>query len=139
MDPIIEKLSHANWLIRVERKHNDESASGQVVVVQESEPAVENSPYIPLAGSRAWLALAKTFHEGDDLEGALASARAGVEELGEHSYASLGVREDTSLHIELAEELADEGRAEEAASRLIGALESRVELYVRLHGATIAE
>jgi hypothetical protein len=75
--------------------------------------------------------LAQSFQGADDLESALASARSGVEELG--------VREDTSMHIELADDLPEEGKAEEAASRLIDALETRLELYVRLHGATIAE
>lgn len=139
MDPIIEALAQSNWLIRVERQHGGETASGQVVVVKASKPEVEDSPFIPLAAGRAWLALAQSFQEGNDDENALASARAGIEELGEHNYRELGVREDTSLHIDLAEEHAEQGKTADAATRLTGALETRVGLYVRLHADTIAE
>jgi negative regulator of sigma E activity len=139
MDPMIEALSPGNWLIRVERKLGDETTSGQVVVVQASEPQPTDSPHVPLAGARAWLSLAQTLQDGENQDGALASARAGVEELGEHSYAVLGVREDTSMHINLAEEHARQGKTEDAATRLIRALETRIDLYVRLHADTIAE
>ena len=140
MDTTISSVSNNKWLIRVERKLNGHSASGQVVVIQNSEPQAGNPPHVVFVGARAWLALAQARREADDVEGAIASARAGIEELGRRYYStSLRVKDDTSLHIDLAEELIEQGRQAEAARTLIQALETRLQMYAQLHADTIAE
>lgn len=140
MDPVIEAVTESTWRISVERTLGQRSATGNVVVRQKSEPQIEGGPYIALAGARAWLALSKELEAADDPEGALSSVQAGLDELGEHDYSvSLRVSDDSSLHIDLANELAEEGQVGEAADRLSRALETRLELYARLHAETIAE
>jgi len=140
MDIIITQVSNDKWLIRVERKRNGHIASGQAVVIQGPAPQTDNPPHLAFAGARAWLALAQARQAADDNEGAIANARAGVDELGRLYYSSsLRVKDDTSLHVDLAEELVEQGRHAEAARRLVQALETRLHMYAQLHADTLAE
>jgi hypothetical protein len=135
----ITPLSSNQWSIRVERQWKGHVAFGEVIVTQDTAPQADHPPHIALAGSRAWLDLARTRLAASDAEGAMASAQAGIAELGDTYYSSaLGITEDTSLRIYLAEELADQGRLADAARELIKALEGRVQLYTQLHAETIA-
>lgn len=139
MDPVVEALSEGKWQIRVERAHGERTSSGQVVVRQESEPRTDTGPFLPLAGARAWLALSLDLLQAEDAEGALEAVQAGLEELGEHDYsASMRVLDDTTLHIDLAQELSEEGKTAEAAERFARALETRLDLYARLHAEDLA-
>lgn len=77
----VSKISKNKWSVRVERKHKGHSASGQVVV---KVPSGKTSlPHVKVAGARAWLALAESRLAAKDINGAIASADAGIKELGD--------------------------------------------------------
>jgi hypothetical protein len=139
MTTTITHISNDKWLIRVERERGENSASGQVILVQDTAPTAEGAPHLSLAGARAWLALAQARQSHNDIDSAIASARAGIEELGRHNYSPLRVKEDTSLRINMADDLIERGHLPEAARMLIDSLETRIKLYVRLYSNSIAE
>jgi hypothetical protein len=135
----ITPVSGDRWLIKAQRGRGGQTAVGQVVVIQSTAPTPDSAPHAPLAGARAWLALAKAHEAANDADGAIADAQAGLAELGRGYHGSgQGIKDDTRLHIELAEDLLENGRQAEGVRALIGALESRLSMYARLHADTIA-
>jgi hypothetical protein len=103
------------------------------------EAPAPDSPHRAFAGARAWLALAESRREAGDAQTALDAARAGLAELGRTYYArSLGVTDDTSLHIALAEEMVKRGKLPDAVRRMLQALGDRLQLYTRLHAEAIS-
>ncbi len=128
------------WLIRAQRSLGGQSATFEVIVRGAGEAPAPDSPHRAFAGARAWLALAEARRGAGDAQTALDAARAGLAELGQTYYArSLGVTDDTSLHIALAEEMVKRGKLPDAARRMVQALEDRLRLYARLHSEAIAE
>jgi hypothetical protein len=140
MSTTITSVSDDKWLIRAERERAGQSASGQVVVTQSGPPDAGDSPHVPFAGARAWLDLTRQRLAAGEVEGAIADARAGLEELGQHyKSASTNVKDDTSLHIAVAEDLIEQGRKDEAARRLLQTLEIRLQLFSQLYADAIAD
>lgn len=138
MDIQVTPVAGDKWLIRAERERNGHTASGQVVMIQNTAPTAANAPHAALAGARAWLALAQDRQAASDVDGAIANAQAGLAELGRGYYSSsLGMKDDTRQHIDRAEDLIENDRKPEALRTLIQALESRLAMYARLHAATI--
>ena len=128
---MVERIGKQEWHIQVERSLGDLSATGEVVVRQESAPE-EHSSHAILAGSRAWLVLGEKALEEGDVAAAISAARAGLAELG-RDYASPIVKDDTGLNIAVAEELISDGRASDGADLMLRMLRTRCSLYVRLH------
>ncbi len=126
------------WLIRAERAQGGHSATFQVLVRGAGDAPALDSPHRAFAGARAWLALAQERLAAGDAQAALDAARAGLAELGQSYYSrSLGVTDDTSLHIALAEEMVMGGKLPDAARRMVQALNDRLQLYARLHADAI--
>src|SRR5262245_60525726 len=109
MTTTITSVSDNRWLIRAEREHGGRSAAGQVVVTQHDAPQPGDSPHVPFAGARAWLDLARQQLAAGEADGAITDARSGLEELGKHySSASKTMKDDTTLHIAVAEDLIEQ-------------------------------
>ncbi len=73
--------------VRVEKRWKNQSASGEVIARADEEPSQPSKEQETLAGSRAWLALGRTFLASGDAESAVECARRGLETLGD-DYAS---------------------------------------------------
>jgi hypothetical protein len=130
----IQPIADGLWRIHAERSQGTYAATGEATV-REAGPA-----HGALAGARAWLALAQVRQAASDSETAITSARAGLDELGQRYYErSLGVIDDTGMQVSLANEQLKRGQAEQAARRLIAALEYRLKLYIQLHAQALAE
>lgn len=138
-DNSITPMGDGKWLVQTERKRNGHTATAQVLVQNTAAPA-DTSTHAGLAGARAWLTLAQGRYAANDYGPAIECARAGVSELGSrYSSVALEVTEDTSLRIDMAEDLLEHSRPAEAARMLIDALETRLGLYIKLHAKTIAQ
>ncbi len=139
MELQVTPVSKDKWRIRAERGQAGHSAVGEVVVIQSTAPTAASAPHAALAGGRAWLALAEAREAAQDTEGGLAAARAGLAEVGDTYHSeSQNIKDDTALNLALGEDLLERGRAPEALHALLVTLESRLEMYVRLHADSVA-
>lgn len=101
--------------------------------------ALRNAQYDgPESRARALLALTKAFIRDGQASLAIESARSGLDELGNH-YSLPGVKDDTTLKVLAAEDLAATGREVDAAPMLITVFERRARLYRRLHAAELVD
>jgi hypothetical protein len=122
------------WRIRAERVQGGQTVAGEALVREAGDA------HMALAGGRAWQALAQACLADKDAAGAWAAARAGLDELGDrYSARSMGVIDDTALHVAMAEDQLEAGAAGEAAARLIEVLKQRLTMYTRRHAAALAE
>ena len=64
---------------------------------------------------------------------AVTAAQAGLNELGD-DYRPRGVKDDTMMKIDAAEERIAEGAVADGAAVLLRMLETRIQLYVQNHG-----
>jgi hypothetical protein len=95
------------------------------------------APHPRLTAARAWLEVGtRALAEGDG-HGAVRAARSGLGELGD-DYAPRGVKDDTGLKLLAADELAGQGRLDDAAALMLRMLEARGELYAERHASDIA-
>lgn len=117
----------------VTRTQGEASAIGQVIANREPDDALQK-----LAGARAWYALATQRAQADDAAGALAAARAGLEELGRRYARPLDI-DDTQLKIRTIDQAETEGRVGDAARIAVTILETRLELARRLHADALVE
>ncbi len=137
MDIQVTSVSKNKWRMRAERQHQGHSASGEAVVIQSTAPTGD-APHAALAGARAWLALGRARQTANDNEGAITCAWAGLAELGpDYNSPDLGIKDDTRLHVDLAEDLLENGRQPEAVRRLLQALGDRLDMYVNWHADTL--
>jgi hypothetical protein len=114
------------------------SAKGDVLLVEKGELVGSDPPHASFAGSRAWLALGEKLLDAGDAEGAITSARNGLEELGK-DYAGPRVKDDTGLKLGLARDYINDGQMEDGARLLLGILRNRLAMYARLHREEIME
>ena len=124
--------------LAVERSCAGYSATGTVALRQPEANEGTASPHLKFAGSRAWLALSEQRMAAQDYTGAIACARAGLQELGPR-YASGAVIDDTYLKLSAADERLRTGHAQDAAAIMLRILTTRTRLYVELHADEIAE
>ena len=136
-DNSIEPQGQDCWRLRVERELGGASATGEVLLRGPKPSPSDDLPHKALAGSRAWLSLAEARFDADDIEGAIACAQNGLDELGA-SYTTPSVTDDTSLLLLMAKDQIKQGRAEAGAKRLLKVLRERIGLYEGLHEATLA-
>ena len=136
-DSTLIKLSKNKWSIRVERRYKGHFVSGHVVV--KVPPGSTTFPHVKVAGARAFQTLAKSRLAAKDFKGAIACAQAGIKELGGDYRKGLKVKDDTSLRINLAEELAGKGRLKEASDELVQALALRLKMYAQTRAKTLVK
>ncbi len=123
--------------VQVERRYGAFSASA-TIGLRKTAQEVAASQHQKLAGSRAWLLLGRQRLSAEDWRGAMACARAGLEELGDH-YAPPRVVDDTDLGLRVAQEQERRGHLQDAAMMMLDDLETRTRLYVLLHADEIEE
>lgn len=136
--PTVQSRAANEWIIRVERKHEGQSAPGQVVVRWAGLLDTIKLPHAHFAGARAWLALGEKLLAEKDWNGAIACARAGLEELGS-DYASPMAVDDTGLKLHAADDRIQNGYLEDGASIMLRMLAIRTGLYLKLHPSEILE
>jgi len=132
----IEATTAHRWKIRVERQFGGKQATGEVVVRQKQQPDAQDPPHRALAGARAWKELAEAALQAGDAEGAISCGESGLEELG-RNYAPLGTKDDTKLKLLAANELVQQERTADGAELMLHMLGVRMELYTKLHRATL--
>jgi hypothetical protein len=115
--------------VREEREHGGERATA--VVRAQSGPDGQR-----LAGAVASARAGRRLLTGGDADGAIAAARAGLEEAGDVP-SDLGVKDDTGLKLHAAEERLADGHPEDAAEIMLDVLEARAELHARAQQAII--
>src|SRR5262245_46064353 len=117
--PAPERPAEAPRLLLVVRQYADRAATGTVGLRRaKATDDQSSSPHLKLAGSRAWLTLGEQRLTVADWTGAIACARAGLEELGQR-YAPPTVVDDTGLKLSAAEERLREGHAQDAATVML--------------------
>lgn len=121
------------YVVRAERRIGVHAATGEARL-QAGGAAIDPSrpPHAGLAGARAWLSLGQARMAAGSFAEAMAAARAGLDELGT-DYAAPGVKDDTRLKLDAAEERREEGRLDAAARVMLRVLEARIELYPGAH------
>jgi hypothetical protein len=134
----VEAAAPGQWRISVERKLDEASATGQVVVRSGAAPDPAHAPHVRLAGVRAWLSLAQGRIAARQFEKAIACAGKAVEELG-RDYARPEVDDSTQQKLLAAQEQAAEGQLENAANNMVRILQNRVALYLDRHRDAIVE
>jgi hypothetical protein len=122
------------WRIRAERAQGGQTVTGEALVRE------DGGAHAGLAGARAWHTLAAARLAAADAAGALAAARAGLAELGDgYSARSMGVIDDTNMHIAKAEDQVASGAVSDAARRMVEVLAQRLAMYARRHAEALAE
>ena len=130
----IKQAGAGVWRIRAERAQGGQTVTGEALVRD------DGGAHTALAGGRAWQALAEACLAAEDTAGAWAAASAGLDELGDrYSAVSLGVIDDTRLHVDMAEDQRAGGAAKEAAMRLTEVLKQRLTMYARRYAEALAE
>jgi len=137
-DVTVEARSAGTWAVRVTRQDESRSKDAAVIVRSERKPSLPDPVHVRLAGARAWLALAKDRVAEKEWGAAIELARKGLVELGQE-YARPQVDDDTELKALAAEDQIKQGRLENAARMLAGALSTRIVCYVDLHNDTVVE
>jgi hypothetical protein len=118
--------------VREEREHDGERATG---VVRTDQPGPDAQR---LAGAVASARLGRRLLAAGDAEGAIAAARAGLEEAGEVPFGP-EVKDDTGLKLAAAEDRLADGHAVDAAEVMLDMLDIRAELHARTQHAVILD
>lgn len=126
--PSVAQSAPGEWTVRVTRTQATYSATGEIITT-DAPSVTMTAPHVRLAAARAWHAIASEAL-ATDANASVAAARAGLDELGKDYRPERGVRDDTTLLIGNADDQLAAGKAEGAARDLMGALASRMKLYV---------
>jgi hypothetical protein len=118
--------------VREEREHDGERATATVRTDQPGPNAQR------LAGAVASARLGRRLLAEGDVEGAIAAARAGLEEAGDVPSGP-ELKDDTALKLSAAEDRLAEGYAVDAAEVMLDILDIRVDLHARAQGAVIID
>ena len=126
----VEPQGAGAWSLHAERHLAGRAARATAIVVAPDRPDPAASPHTRLAGARAWSALGAQCQSAGDAANAAAAARAGLQELG-NDYRPPGVKDDTLMKIDAAEERIADGAAADGATGLLRSLDTRIQLYVQ--------
>ena len=118
--------------VREEREQDGERATA---VVRTDQPGPDAQR---LAGAVASARLGRRLLAGGDAEGAIAAARAGLEEAGEVPF-DPELKDDTDLKLSAAEDRLAEGHAVDAAEVMLDMLDIRADLHARAQRAVILD
>jgi len=118
--------------VREEREHDGERATA-VVRTDQPGPSAQR-----LAGAVASARLGRRLLAGGDAEGAVAAARAGLEEAGEVP-SDPELKDDTGLKLAAAEDRLAEGYTADAAEVMLDMLDIRADLHARAQRAVILD
>lgn len=124
--------------VRVEKQWKGQSAPGEVIVRADEQPGQPGKEPETLAGSRAWLALGRTFLASGDAESAIECARQGLEALGD-DYASPAVDDDTDMKLFAAEDRIAEGHVQDGAEVMLRILDVRTRLFAERAGLRLPD
>jgi hypothetical protein len=116
--------------VREEREHAGERATA---VVRTGQPGPDAQR---LAGAVASARVGRRLLAGGDAEGAIAAARAGLEEAGEVPF-DPELKDDTALKLSAAEDRLAAGCAADAAEVMLDMLDIRADLHARAQRAVI--
>jgi len=133
----VEAKGPGRWLVRTSRSAEGEAAEG-TVLLRSDRPPGSPPAHLRLAGARAWLALGQRFQSRSRWQEAIASARAGLAEIGS-DYAGPDVDDETDLKLLAAEDRLAQGHASDAAAVMLRVLGDRLSLYASLHHQDVVE
>jgi hypothetical protein len=126
----VEPQGAGAWSLHAERHLAGHAARATAIVVAPDRPDPAMSPHTRLAGARAWSALGAQCLSAGDAANAAAAGRAGLQELGD-DYRPEGVKDDTFMKIDAAEERITDGAVADGAAGLLRSLDTRIQLYVQ--------
>jgi len=126
----VEPQGAGAWSLQAERHLGGRVARATAIVVASDKPDPASSPHTRLAGARAWSALGAQCLSAGDAANAAAAARSGLQELG-NDYRPPGVKDDTMMKIDAAEERIADGAIADGAAGLLRSLDTRIQLYVQ--------
>jgi hypothetical protein len=132
----VEPKGAGEWSLETERRVGARAARGTVIVVAAEKPDPAASPHAELVGARAWAAVGAQCLSDGEAGDAVTAAQAGLKELGD-DYRPRGVKDDTMMKIDAAEERIAEGAVADGAAVLLRMLETRIQLYVQNHGPNL--
>ncbi len=132
----VQATGVGEWSIETERHIGAHIARASAIIVAPDKPDPDASPHAKLAGARAWAAVGAQCLSADDAANAAVAARSGLKELGD-DYRPNGVKDDTLMKIDAAEERITDGAAGDGASGLLRQLDTRILLYVKKHVAEV--
>lgn len=131
-DITVEAKGPGEWSLETERRLGEHAARATAIVVASSKPDPAAPPHAELVGARAWAALGTQRLSAGDASNAVSAARAGLKELGD-DYRPRGVKDDTMMKIDAANERIAEGAVADGAAVLLRMLDTRIQLYVQKH------
>jgi hypothetical protein len=126
----VEPQGAGAWSLQAERHLGGRVARATATVVASDRPDPATSAHARLAGARAWSTLGAQCLSAGDATNAVAAARAGLLELGD-DYRPPGVKDDTMMKIDAAEERITDGALADGAAVLLRSLDTRIQLYVQ--------
>jgi hypothetical protein len=126
----VEPQGAGAWSLQSERHLAGRAARATAIIVAPDRPDPAASPHTRLAGARAWSALGAQCLSAGDAASAAAAARAGLQEIGD-DYRPDGVKDDTLMKIDAAEERITDGAVADGAAGLLRSLDTRIPLYVQ--------
>jgi hypothetical protein len=128
----VEAKGVGEWSLETERHLGDRAARATAIVVASTKPDPAAPPHANLVGARAWAALGAQCLSAGDAANAVVAARAGLKELGD-DYRPSGVKDDTMMKIDAAEERITNGAVADGAAVLLRMLDTRIRLCVQKH------
>ena len=132
----VEAKGAGEWSLGTERHIGAHTARATAIIVAPNQPDPDASPHAKLAGARAWAAVGAQCLSAGDAANAAVAARAGLKELGD-DYRPRGVKDDTLMKIDAAEERIADGATADGASVLLRQLDTRIQLYVQNHAPEV--
>jgi hypothetical protein len=135
-DIIVEAKEPGAWSLETERRLGDHAARATAIVLVPGKPDPTSAPHAELVGARAWAALGSQCLTAEDAASAVSAARAGLKELGD-DYRPRGVKDDTLMKIDAADERIANGAVADGATVLLRVLETRIQLYVQKYNAEV--
>lgn len=126
----VHQAGEGTWRVQAELRVAELTASGAYLL--HAQPDREHPEHSGLAIAQAWRAMGEQQLAAQQADAALASARSGLDALGD-DYAAPLANDDTDMKIYAAEDLIEQGEAANAAGTLLRALESRIKLYQERH------
>ena len=124
------------WEIAADRRLNEATGRGAVVVKLPAEPDPRAPRHGCLAEGRAWLEAGQALSATGDVAGALEAARDGLEALG-RAYSRRRNVDDTELKLRVGATDAGQGNIASAAAIYLRVLDERCRAYAALHRSEV--
>jgi len=132
----VQAKGEGEWSLETERQLGGHAARATAIIVAPTRPDPTAPPHAELVGARAWAALGAQLVSAGDAASAVSAARAGLKELGD-DYRPRGVKDDTMMKIDAADDRIAKGAVADGATVLLRMLDTRLQLYVQAHGPDV--